>query len=64
MLVTPDLLHAARLAQLSAAVNDLFRAVQEDGYDGLSIEVTIDAGVAAIDLTYSQRGMSMGGQSL
>lgn len=64
MLVTPDALHAARLAQLSAAVADLFRAVQEDGYDGMSIEVSVDAGVSAIDLTYSQRGMPMGGQSL
>lgn len=64
MLVTPDALHAARLALLSAAVTDLFRSAQEDGYDGLSIEVTVDAGVSAIYLTYSQRGMPMGGQSL
>lgn len=64
MLVTPDVLHAARLALLSAAVTDLFRSAQEDGYDGLSIQVTVDSGVSAIDLTYSQRGMPMGGQSL
>ncbi|MFS2101960.1 hypothetical protein ACCC97_23655 [Variovorax sp. Varisp85] len=64
MLVTPDALHAARLALLSAAVEAAFRAAVEDGYDGLSIEATVDDGVTAIDLTYTQRGVPMGGQSL
>ena len=64
MHVTPDALHAARLALLSAAVDSVFKAAQEDGFDGISIEVSVDDGVSAIDLTYSQRGTPMGGQSL
>lgn len=64
MHVTPDALHAARLALLSAAVDSVFKSAQDDGYDAMSIEVSIDDGVSAIDLTYSQRGMPMGGQSL
>lgn len=64
MLVTPDALHAARLALLSAAVEAAFKAAQEDGFDGLTIEATVDAGVSAIDLTYTQGGLPVGGQSL
>lgn len=64
MVVTPDAMHAARLALLSAAVDAAFKAAQEDGFDGMSIDVTVDDGVSAIDLTYTQRGMPMGGQSL
>ena len=64
MLVTPDALHAARLALLSAAVDAVFKEAQEDGFDGLTLEVSIDAGVSSIDLAYTQKGMPMGGQSL
>lgn len=64
MHVTPDALHAARLALLSAAVEATFKAAQEDGFDGMTVEVTVAGGVTAIDLAYTQRGMPMGGQSL
>lgn len=64
MHVTPDALHAARLALLSAAVDAVFKEAQEDGFDGLTVEVSVDSGVSAIDLSYTQRGMPMGGQSL
>lgn len=64
MHVTPDALHTARLALLSAAVESAFKAAQEDGYDGMTIEVTVDAGISSIDLSYTQRGIPVGGQSL
>lgn len=64
MHVTPDALHAARLALLSAAVDAVFKEAQEDGFDGLTVEVSVDSGVSSIDLSYTQRGMPMGGQSL
>lgn len=64
MHVTPDALHAARLALLSAAVEAVFKEAQEDGFDGLTVEVSVDGGVSAIDLAYTQNGMPMGGQSL
>ena len=64
MHVTPDALHAARLALLSAAIEATFKAVQEDGFDGMTVEVSVDSGVTAIDLSFTQRGLPMGGQSL
>jgi hypothetical protein len=62
--VAPDALHAARLALLSAAVEAAFRAAVDDGYDGMTVEVAVDQGQTVIDLSYSQRGIPMGGQSL
>ena len=64
MHVTPDALHVARLALLSAAVETAFRAAQEDGFDGMTIEATVDEGVTSVDVSYTQRGIPMGGQSL
>lgn len=64
MLVTPDALHAARLALVSAAVESLFKAVQEDGFDGLTIEASVDAGITSVDLQYTQHGVPVSGQSL
>lgn len=64
MHVTPDALHIARLALLSAAVETAFRAAQEDGFDGMTIEATVDQGVTSVDVSYSQRGVPMTGQSL
>lgn len=64
MHVTPDALHTARLALLSMAVEAAFKAAQEDGFDGMTIEATIDEGISSIDLSYTQRGIPVGGQSL
>lgn len=64
MHVTPDALRSARLALLSAAVETVFKEAQEDGFDGMTIEVSVDEGVSSIDLSYTQRGVALGGQSL
>lgn len=59
-----DAMQAARLAQLEGAILGILRDAQEDGFDGLSIEATADAGQIAIDLTYIASGVPLTGESL
>lgn len=59
-----DAMQAARLAVLEGAVLALLRGAQEDGLDGLTIEVTADAGQVAIDLMYTAKGVPLSGESL
>lgn len=57
-------MQAARLAVLEGAVLALLRGAQEDGLDGLTIEITADAGQVSIDLSYTSNGMPVSGESL
>lgn len=61
---TRDAMQAARLAQLEGAILGLLRDAEEDGLDGLTIEVTADAGQVAIDLMYTAKGVPVAGESL
>lgn len=56
--------HQTRLALLEAAVLAQLRAAVEDGYDGLSITATADAGQIAIDIEYTRGGLPMAGEAL
>ena len=59
-----DAMQAARLAVLEGALLALLRGAQEDGLDGMTVEVTTDAGQVGIDLTYSSNGVPVSGESL
>jgi hypothetical protein len=61
---TRDAMQAARLAQLEGAILGLLRDAEEDGLDGLTIEVSADAGQVAIDLQYTANGVPVAGESL
>jgi hypothetical protein len=61
---TRDAMQAARLAQLEGAILGLLRDAEDDGLDGLTIEVTADAGQIAIDLSYTANGVPVSGESL
>lgn len=61
---TRDAMQAARLAQLEGAILGLLRDAMDDGLDGLTIEVTADAGQVAIDLSYTAKGVPVAGESL
>lgn len=61
---TRDAMQAARLAQLEGAILGLLRDAEEDGLDGLTIEVSADAGQVAIDLQYTANGVPVSGESL
>jgi hypothetical protein len=59
-----DAMQAARLAVLEGAVLALLRGAQEDGLDGLTIEVSADDGQVVIDLQYTANGVPVTGESL
>ena len=61
---TRDAMQAARLAQLEGAILGLLRDAEEDGLDGLTIEVSADAGQIVIDLSYTANGVAVSGESL
>jgi len=64
--MAPDLAPAqvARLALLEGALLSILRAAHEDGFDGLTVDATVDEGVCSIDLAYTRNGQPMGGHSL
>lgn len=61
---TRDAMQAARLAQLEGAVLGLLRDAEDDGLDGLTVQVSADAGQVVIDLTYTANGIPVAGESL
>jgi len=61
---TRDAMQAARLAQLEGAILGLLRDAEEDGLDGLTIDVSADAGQVSIDLQYTANGVPLAGESL
>ncbi|MEJ7685532.1 MAG: hypothetical protein WKG52_00250 [Variovorax sp.] len=61
---SPEVMQASRLGLLEAALLALMRDGQESGFDGLSVECSVDAGITVIDLTYTQAGAPISGHSL
>lgn len=59
-----DAMQAARLAQLEGAILALLRDAQDDGFTGLTISATADAGQVSIDLSWLANGMPVSGHSL
>jgi predicted HD phosphohydrolase len=59
-----DAMQAAHLALLEGAVRCLMAAALEQDLDGLTIQVTADAGQIAIDLSYTANGVPVSGESL
>lgn len=59
-----DAMQAARLAVLEGAILALLRSAEEDGFDGLSLEASADAGQVAIDLSFTAKGVPVTGHSL
>ncbi len=55
---------ASRVALLEAAALAVFREVQEDGHNGVCIDMRIEAGQTVIDLTYLYDGRPVAGHSL
>lgn len=63
-MITDQVRQAARLAALEGAVLALMREAEDQGIDGLHINVEADAGQIAIDLAYTAKGIPVSGESL
>lgn len=57
-------MQTARLAVLEGALLSLLRGAQEDGFDGITVDVTANDGITAIDVQYTVNGQPMAGESL
>lgn len=64
MHVAPEVLQAARLAQLEGAILALLRDAMSDALDGVSITAEADEGQVVIDVTYTHKGTPVAGESL
>ncbi|MGJ7546137.1 hypothetical protein [Variovorax sp. LT1R16] len=59
-----EIARAVRKANLESAVLALLRFAQEEGYDGLEVSASVDDGQSVIDLSFTQKGVPMSGESL
>lgn len=59
-----ELLRAARLALLDAALSALLRDAISQDLDGVQVSASVDAGQTVIDLTFTKGGMPVTGFDL
>lgn len=59
-----EIARAVRKANLESAVLALLRFAQDEGYDGLEVSASVDDGQSVIDLSFTQKGVPMSGESL